>query len=546
MTVKDLRTLVDNLDEYIHIPGGIDRLKKTILHLAVSGQLVPQIPAEGTGEELYKQIQAEKQKLIAEGKLNKQKPLPVITEEEIPFKIPQTWEWVRPAEVGKINPRNSLNDDAQVGFTPMVMISGDYGVIPKHEERQWKDVKKNLTHVATGDVVLAKITPCFENSKAGIIGSMPNNVGAATTEVHVFRQDDNLINPKYIYLWFKNPTYIEIGKLHMTGTAGQKRVSTDFFASFALPLPPYDEQVRIAEKVNEIFKIIDDLASKYKQEQSERKKLVDSSLIQLARGDSKLALVHLEEIIKTKEDAVQLHKTILHLAVSGQLVPQDPSEGTGEELYKQIQAEKQKLIAQGKIKKQKPLPEITEEEIPFKIPKSWKWARLGDISDIFNGNSINAADKIHKYAKINEGYPYLATKDIGYGFEIVNYENGVKVPFDENDFKIINPGTVLICSEGGSAGKKCAIIQKTVTFGNKMYAFKAFDEAILPDFVLYNYLTSLFFKQFQQKMTGIIGGISIANFKELLLPVPPLAEQTRIVQKTTQLLDLVTKLGQRL
>lgn len=108
--------------------------------------------------------------------------------------------------------------------------------------------KKEFYNIATGDVVLAKITPCFENSKAGVIGSMPNSVGAATTEGHVFRQDNELVNHRYVYLWLKSPHYLDVGKTKMTGTAGQKRIPTDFFTSFAMPLPPLAEQEESLKK----------------------------------------------------------------------------------------------------------------------------------------------------------------------------------------------------------------------------------------------------------------------------------------------------------
>ena len=546
MTVSELRTLVDNLEEYIHVPGGIDRLKKMVLHLAVSGQLVSQDPSEGTGEELYRKIQAEKAELLKQGKLKIQKTLPEVGEDEVPFMIPKSWKWVRPGDIGQINPRNSISDETEVGFIPMTMVSERYGKLPDFETREWSSVKKNFTHFANNDVILAKITPCFENSKAGVVKGLPNGYGAGTTELHVFRQEVRFICPDFFYLWIKNPLYIQIGKTKMTGSAGQKRVPTNYFKTFPMPLPPITEQKRIVAKVDSIFELIDQLSIGYRAEQTERSKLVASSLAQLAKAENdvedSLALTHLSEIIRTKADAKILRQTILHLAVSGQLVPQDPSEGTGEALYQQIQVEKLELIKRGKLKKQKPLPTIDDDEALFTIPSDWKWARLGDLSDIFNGNSINASEKKLKYEKVTDGYPYIATKDIGYGFENVDYENGVKIPFSEDKFKIISEGTALICSEGGSAGKKCGIVDRDVAFGNKMYAFKAFGGLILPEFVLYNYLSKQFYEQFSGKMTGIIGGISTASFKQLLMPLPSLAEQKRIVAKTTQLLDLVSEL----
>lgn len=250
---KNVRFLTENLHEYLRVPHAASLLRNNILHLAVSGQLVSQIASDGTGEDLYKKIQAEKEYY------KKEKTFPEITEEELLFDIPDSWKWVRPATIGKINPRNETDDDTTVGFSTMSMISEEYGSVPKYEERRWKDVKKNLTPIATGDVVLAKITPCFENSKAGIIGDMPNRIGAATTEVHVFRQDDNLVCGKYVYLWFKSPIYLKIGQTRMTGTVGQKRVPTDFFASFVMPLPPLSEQRRIVEKTAELLDLVTQL-----------------------------------------------------------------------------------------------------------------------------------------------------------------------------------------------------------------------------------------------------------------------------------------------
>lgn len=153
--------------------------------------------------------------------------------------------------------------------------------------------------------------------------------------------------------------------------------------------------------------------------------------------------------------------------------------------------------------------------------------------------------KKFKYEKVTEGRSYLGTKDVGYGFDSIDYDNGVKIPYEESKFVVIKSGTVLICSEGGSAGKKCGIIDRDVAFGNKMYAFNSYGHFIQPQYVLYNYLTRSFYGQFKSNMTGIIGGISVANFKKLIIPLPPFAEQTRIIQNTTQFLGLISELEKR-
>jgi type I restriction enzyme S subunit len=239
----------------------------------------------------------------------------------------------------------------------------------------------------------------------------------------------------------------------------------------------------------------------------------------------------------------KLRELILELAVRGKLVPQDPSDEPASELLKRIAAEKTRLIKDKKIKKQKPLPEITDEEKLFDLPSGWKWVRLGNIGNIYNGNSVNARVKEEKYTDV-EGLPFIATKDVGYGFEPIDYSNGVCIPIGEPKFKVAYKGAVLVCAEGGSAGKKCGVANKDICFGNKLFANQLFGE-ISPAYVLSNYLTPTFYKQFSESMTGIIGGISTSKFFELIMPLPPLNEQHRIVAKVDELMALCDQLEQQ-
>ncbi len=240
--------------------------------------------------------------------------------------------------------------------------------------------------------------------------------------------------------------------------------------------------------------------------------------------------------MKTKD----LKNKILDLAMRGKLVPQDPSDEPASVLLEQIEEEKKKLIKEKKIRRPKKLPPISKEEIPFDIPDSWEWVRLAEVGDIYNGNSINAKVKKEKYTNKEDGYDYIATKDVGYGNNI-NYNTGVKIPIGEPKFKVAKKNSVLICSEGGSAGKKVGLLNKDVCFGNKLISTNPYSK-INPRYLFYYLLSEEFYYLFAKKMTGIIGGISMTNFSHLPFPLPPFEEQKQIVGKLDELFALIDEL----
>jgi len=243
---------------------------------------------------------------------------------------------------------------------------------------------------------------------------------------------------------------------------------------------------------------------------------------------------HFDTAFAAPDGIKKLRELILTLAMQGKLVEQDPNDPPASELLKEIEADKKRQVKAGKIKKPKSLPAIDQSDAAYVLPQSWTWTRLGTIGNIFNGNSINAREKETKYAGAN-GLPYIATKDVGYGLDALDYKNGIYIPESEDKFKIAHQGAVLICAEGGSAGKKCGITEQDICFGNKLFANDLFG-GIPSKFILYLYLSPVFRESFNAAMTGIIGGVSIAKFLELPVPLPPLKEQHRIVARIDQLM----------
>lgn len=234
--------------------------------------------------------------------------------------------------------------------------------------------------------------------------------------------------------------------------------------------------------------------------------------------------------------AQDLKNSILQLAVQGKLVPQCKEDEPASELTRQI-IERRNQVEKNHIKT---LSSISEEEISFDIPESWIWLRLGDFCQVYNGNSINSTVKQEKYSQKCDGHCFIATKDVGFD-HIIDYENGIYIPKEETNFKVANAGSILLCMEGGSAGKKIGVLDRDVCFGNKLCCFTPY---IIDNLYLYYYLQSpVFFSSFFDSMTGLIGGVGSAKLKNLICPIPPLAEQERIVAKIEELMPLVEEYG---
>ena len=258
----------DELDE---LNESIPKLiKQSILQEAIRGKLMPQIAEEGTAQELLEQIKAEKQKLVKEGKLKKSalnnsvifrgddnkyyeqigKKCLDITD-EIPFVIPETWQWVRIRDVFQLNPKNEAEDEKLVAFIPMEKISAGYKSDFTFDTTKWGTIKKGFTHFANGDVAFAKITPCFQNRKSAIFHDLPNGIGAGTTELKVLRPYGNTINRWYLLYFLESPYFID--EATFKGTANQQRIVVGYLEDKLFPLPTQKEQQRIVAQIEKLF-----------------------------------------------------------------------------------------------------------------------------------------------------------------------------------------------------------------------------------------------------------------------------------------------------
>ena len=251
--------IVERMDNLFTVPADLEPLREAVLQLAVQGRLVPQDTEDEPATVLVDHITKERTKLFRAKKIGKQKPAPDLAHSATAVELPKGWTWTCTAILGVVNPRNLADDDSLVSFCPMPAIPTGYRQRIAPEIRRWSDIKKGYTHFAEGDVVVAKITPCFQNRKSCVMTGLEGGIGSGTTELHVIRIIANKVVPEYLLLFYKSPDFVQMGVATMTGTAGQQRVPREYFAYTPLPLPPLAEQRRIVAKVDELMGLIDRL-----------------------------------------------------------------------------------------------------------------------------------------------------------------------------------------------------------------------------------------------------------------------------------------------
>ena len=525
-------------------PESVQRLRRFILDLAVRGKLVPQDPEDEPAAALLKRIAKEKARLVKAGEIRKQKAIPPLTEDELPSALPTNWQWTQIAEIGLVSPRNEAADDLPASFIPMPMIPTDYGAVCSHEVRQWGDIKKGYTHFAEGDVGLAKITPCFQNGKSVVFRNLTGGLGSGTTELHIVRP--LFVEPDFIILFLKCPDFIETGIPKMTGTAGQKRVPAEYFARSPFPLPPLAEQNRIVAKVDELMGLCDRLEAEQTERETTRTRLTAASLTRLTAPDpdevtfrehAAFALDNFASLTARPEQVKALRRTILNLAVRGKLVPQDPEDEPASELLKRIAKEKTRLVKAGEIKKNRAKP-VCMAEAPFELPQTWKWTALGNLF-------LYDAGTKREPATLDQDYWLLELED-------VEKESGrllarIKVSGRESkstksEFRVgdilygkLRPylNKVIVADEPGYSTTEIVALRPYLPICSQ-YCAVALQR---PDFVTYVTRLGQGTKMPRLRTEDAI----IASF-----PLPPLAEQHRIVAKVDELMGLCDRLDKNL
>lgn len=474
-------------------------LREKILDLAMRGKLVPQDPSDEPASVLLEKIKAEKEELVKEKKIKKTKPLPEITDDEKPFDIPDSWEWVRCQKVTTIgnfqtvSPNEITLGDNLIELADIESYSGRL----INSEIVENKVGSNKYRYTKGQVLFAKLRPYLRK-----ILVAPND-GVCTTELLPISGIN--VSNEYLYYIFMSDFFFNQIKKEMHGV-NLPRVSPKKLSELIFPLPPLSEQKRIAAKIAQLFALL---------------RKVESSTKQYAK---------LQTLLKSK---------VLDLVMRGKLVKQDPNDEPASVLLEKIKAEKAELVKEKKIKKSKPLPPITDEEKPFDIPDSWEWVRLGDVTSAITkgttpkGGKDAYIDKGIKFYRAENIKNYSITyKPIKYISSDINKNQLKRSQLKLNDLLITIAGTlgnVAIVKENNlpsNVNQAIAIV--------RLINRDSFNEEYL-SYALSNQSSEII----KRKKTTSIPNLTLQQIAEAIIPIPPLSEQSRVIAKIAQLFSLL-------
>jgi type I restriction enzyme S subunit len=539
---------------------GIKKLRELILELAVRGKLVPQNPEDEPASELLKKIDAEKAKLIAEGKIKKQKKLPEISEDEKPFELPEGWELVRFGRVidfqgGSQPPKSQFIDRKEPGYIQLIQIR-DLGPKPQPVFVPESTVSKLCNET---DILIGRYG-------ASVGKVFWGKTGAYNVALIKLIFDQEKINSRYIFTLMASP----MGQALFGGISrsAQDGFSKADIESQLITLPPLAEQHRIVAKVDELMALCDQLEQHSEHQLDAHKQLVETLLATLVESENADELTtnwqrlaeHFDTLFSgalTSTTGIgngggewaidRLKDTILQLAVMGKLVPQNPDDEPASELLKKIETEKAKLVKEGKIKKPKKLPPVSDEEKPFELPEGWEWVQLNDVTKDLKYGTSKKCD----YPTRNTAVLRIPNVVSG----VVNLEDIKYTDMSDKELHdlTLSSGDLLFIRSNGSTDivGRCAVIEKNIPG----YAYAGY---LVRCRTFSNSISSIYLKKCMDssntraqielpiRTTSGVKNINSTELNRITFPLPPLAEQHRIVAKVDELFALCDQLKDRL
>jgi len=548
MNKHTVELLEKHFDTAFAAPDGIKKLRELILTLAMQGKLVLQDQNDTPAHELLKEIEAEKQRLVKEGKIKKSEPLPPVTEEEKPYVLPPGWAWVRLGEIGVW----------KSGSTPSRSNSAFYGGnIPWVKSGEVKQGRIRHTEETITQAALDKCSLNINDKGSVLVAMYGANIGevgileieAATNQAVCACKTYTSFDESYLlYLITSLRPYF----LSQGAGAAQPNISREKIIGTIFPLPPFLEQHRIVAKIDELMARCNEL-EKLRTAQQETCLTVHTAVIKqllnIAEPDqhryAQIFLAeHFNELHTVKENVTELRKAILQLAVMGKLVPQDPYDQPASALLKEIEAEKQRLVKNGKIKQPKPLPPVTEGEKPYVLPLGWEWVRLGDVGVFERGRSKHRP-RDDKRLFEHGTYPFVQTGDVSRSklteSQILTC-NGYYNDFGLKQSHLWKKGTLCITIAANIA--QTGFLGMDACIPDSVVAFLGINQTL-------EKLVKIFIDVAKEDLEHFAPStaqknINLGIINELLFPLPPLSEQQRIVAEIDRLLVLADSLDKQI
>ena len=530
--------LFANYEQVSDAPDAVSRLRRFVLNLAVRGRLVEQNPDDEPASELLKRIALEKARLIETGevKKNKSKPTKVI---EKNHELPKSWEWVTLGDVFIYDAgikREPETLDTDMWLLELKDIEKDTGRLLARAQTSERKSKSTKSEFRVGDILYGKLRPYLNKV---LVADRP---GYSTTEIVALRPYLSQCS-EYYALALRRPDFVIYVNRLGQGTKMPRLRTQDAIAA-PFPLPPLEEQHRIVTKVNKLMSLCDQLEEKQLGREAKRNLLTTVSLNRLNipnldktafRNDVNFALDNFTSLTARPRQIKELLQTIFNLAVRGKLVEQDPADELASELLKQILREKACLVKAKKIKKSKVAP-ITSEDVPFSVPVSWIWTRLGEIGDWGSG-STPARSNPDLYGG---GVTWIKSGELNDNINLMDSEETVtELAVKKGSFRVNQPGDVLIAMYGATIGK-LAILGKTAVTNQAVCGCTPFNGVL-------NHFLFLFLLAQRKEFHATSEGGAQPNISKLKIvqtpfPLPPLAEQYRIVTKVRELMNICDRI----
>lgn len=540
-----VKFILDNFDTIFRDEKSFETFDKMILDLAVRGKLVPQIEDEEPASKLLQRIREEKERLIVEKVIKKEKPLSPITEDEKPFEIPSSWEFV------KVNEIAFVTKLAGFEYTKNIFPNLSQKGIPLFKGKNVQSGKLILEFESfipqeiSDELFRSQLRKkCLLTPYVGTIGniaifdgSFKAHLGSNVGKIELFNNFTKNMLEEYVLLFFKSTYGLLQLKKHRKATA-QESISIEAIRDSIVIVPPLEEQERIVEKVEKLQELSKKFKEIYNSNEKTRANLKKSILEEVEKSGTNNELLisleklfgNFEKVIKTKEDVKDIRNLVLSLAVRGKLVPQIEDEEPASKLLEKIKEEKERLIAEKVIKKEKPLPPITEDEKPYDIPNSWEWVYFSDVLDVRDGTHDTP-----KYEA--SGIPLVTSKNIYNG--TLNFENLKYISYEDH-LKISSRSKVelndILFAMIGSIGNP-VIVDTNKEFSIKNVAlFKYYIKNSIDKKYLWYYLKHVQDNMILNASGGVQKFVSLGYLRKYIFSLPPLEEQERIVKRVDELM----------